>query len=75
MFDGEFEKMVMIEQKAIELLDTFVVNKGRVKAKSIILDCLKKDAVDKRMRLIRGASLYEKRAREYYNKYGTSGEF
>ena len=70
-----FEEIVKIEQKAIELLDTFVVNKARVKAKSIILDCLKKDAVENRMRSVRSTSLYEKAAREFYNKYGTSGEF
>ena len=70
-----FEQMVKVEQKAIELLDTFFVNKGREKAKTIILDCLKKDAVEKKMHSLRCASIYERGAAEFYSTYGTSGEF
>ena len=68
-------EIVEIEQKCLHYLDTFSVNSARIKAKQIILDCLKKDAVEKKMRGVRSTYLYEKSAREYYSKYGTVGEF
>ena len=68
-------EIVEIEQKCLHYLDTFSVNSARIKAKQIILDCLKKDAVEKKMRSVRSTYLYEKSAREYYSKYGTVGEF
>jgi len=70
-----FDKMVELEQKCLNYLDTFVVNSGRTLAKQIILDTLKKDAVEEKMRDVRCTYLYEKGAREYYAKYGTHGEF
>lgn len=70
-----FNDIVELEQKCLSYLDTFVVNNGRTLAKQIILDALKKDAVEQKMRSVRCSYLYHRSAVEYYNKYGTAGEF
>jgi len=72
---SEFKGMVEITEKLFKYLDTFEVNSGRETARQIILDTLRKDAIENKMRTLRSASLYEKGAREYYAKHGTSGEF
>lgn len=68
-------EIIELHNKLFYYLDTFSVNEGRKVAHDIIFDCLKKDAVEEKMRSLRCTSLYEKGAREYYNKYGTVGEF
>jgi hypothetical protein len=68
-------EIVELHKKMFYYLDTFINNSGREVAKNIILDSLKKDAVESKMRSVRSTYLYEKGAREYYNKYGTVGEF
>jgi hypothetical protein len=62
-------------QKRDRIMDTFVPNNGFDKAFEIINNELKKDVVNEKMRSVRSTYLYEKGAREYYNRYGTSGEF
>jgi hypothetical protein len=71
----EFNEMVELTQKMFYYLDTFMINNGRKLAADIIMDELKKDVSEKKMRLLRAGSLYEKNAREYYAKHGTVGEF
>ena len=71
----EFNEMVELTQKMFYYLDTFMINNGRKLAADIIMDELKKDVSEKKMRLLRAGSLYEKSAREYYAKHGTVGEF
>lgn len=68
-------EIIEVHKKMFYYLDTFMTNSGRDKAKGIILDALKKDAVEAKMRSVRSTYLYEKGAREYYEKYGTHGEF
>ena len=69
------QEMVVLTAKLFYYLDTFEINGGRETARQILLDELRKDAVEKKMRSVRSASLYEKGAKAYYAKYGTSGEF
>ena len=76
-----FNDIVELEQKCLSYLDTFVPNNGRTLAKQIILDALKKDAVEQKMKDMRfrntcvPVKTYEERAAEYYKKYDTVGEF
>jgi hypothetical protein len=72
---NEFQQMVGITAKLFYYLDTFEINSGRETARQILLDELRKDAVEKKMRSVRSTYLYEKGAREYYAKHGTVGEF
>lgn len=72
---NEFQQMVVLTAKLFYYLDTFEINSGRETARQILLDELRKDAVEKKMRSLRASSAYERAAVEYYNKYGTSGEF
>ena len=72
---NEFNQMVVLTAKLFYYLDTFEINSGRETARQILLDELRKDAVEKKMRSLRSTSLYEKGAREYYAKHGTVGEF
>ena len=58
-----------------ELTSTFVPNSAKDRLSGQILDLLKRDAVEKRMRLLRASSAYERSALKYYQRYGTSGEF
>jgi DNA-binding response OmpR family regulator len=71
----EFNEMVELTQKMFYYLDTFMINNGRKLAADIIMDELKKDVFDQKMRRLRAGSMYEKGARDYYNKHGTVGEF
>lgn len=74
-------ELIELHKKMFYYLDTFMTNSGRDKAKDIILDALKKDAVEAKMQNMRFNNTrtppksYEEQAREYYNKYGTHGEF
>ena len=68
-------EIVELHKNMFYYLDTFTNNSGREVAKNIILDTLKKDAVESKMRDVRSDYLYRKGALEYYNKYGTIGEF
>ena len=72
---SEFNQMVDVTNKLFYYLDTFEINSGRETARRILLDELRKDAIENKMRQLRSQNLYEKGAREYYAKYGTSGEF
>jgi len=68
-------EIIELHNKMFYYLDTFAINNGRKVANQIILDCLKKDMVESKMRKVRSAYLYEKGAAEYYAKHGTVGEF
>lgn len=72
---SEFKQMVELTEKLFYYLDTFEINSGRETARQIILDELKRDIVEKKLRQIRATSAYENGAIAYYNKYGTVGEF
>jgi hypothetical protein len=72
---SEFNQMVDVTNKLFYYLDTFEINSGRETARQIILDTLRKDAIENKMRQLRAQNLYEKGAREYYAKYGTQNEF
>lgn len=67
--------MVEMEKAILSYTDTFMVNSGRNLAKEIITHCLKKDLVENKMRKLRASNAYDRSALEYYNKYGTVGEF
>jgi len=70
-----FNEMVDLTNKLFYYLDTFEINGGRETAREILLNELKKNAVEEKIRLLRAKSAYEKGAREYYAKNGTQGEF
>jgi hypothetical protein len=72
---SEFKQMVELTEKLFYYLDTFEINGGRETARQIILDELRRDMVEKKMRQLRAKYSYERGAREYYNKHGTVGEF
>ena len=72
---SEFKGMVEVTEKLFEYLDTFEVNSGRETARQILLDELRKDAIENKMRGLRAQNVYEKSAKEYYAKYGTQNEF
>ena len=58
-----------------DLVGTFWINKGWVKALTAIHQGVKEDYVKEKIRKLRASTSYERSAREYYEKYGTSGEF
>ena len=72
---SEFKQMVELTEKLFYYLDTFEINGGREKAREILLDELRKDIVEKKMRQVRATSAYERGAIAYYRKHGTVGEF
>jgi hypothetical protein len=72
---SEFKGMVEVTEKLFYYLDTFDINSGRETAREILLNELRKDVVEKKMRSVRSSYLYKKGEAEYYAKYGTVGEF
>jgi len=61
--------------KQDELLKTFTQNRGYIKAAIAIHEAVRDDYFFEKMRKLRASTAYERGAVEYYNKYGTSGEF
>ena len=47
---NEFKQMVELTEKLFYYLDTFDINSGRETAREILLNELKKDVVEKKMR-------------------------
>jgi hypothetical protein len=85
---NEFQQMVGLTAKLFYYLDTFEINSGRETARQILLDELRKDAVEQKMLELRrknnariyreqlgDADPYETAAAAFYRKYGTRGEF
>ena len=85
---NEFKEMVELTQKLFYYLDTFEINSGRAVAREILLDELRKDAIEEKMQLMRMKNRariyrenapevdpYETGAQAFYRKYGTAGEF
>ncbi len=70
-----FNEMVDLTNKLFYYLETFEINGGRETAREILLDELKKDAVESKMLSLRASAAYEKSADAYYAKHGTAGEF
>lgn len=62
-------------RKREELMDTFIPNKGFDRAFEIVTDELKREAVEEKMKSVRASSSYERGAKAYYDKHGTSGEY
>ena len=84
----DMDEIIDLHSKVFYYLDTFSTNRGRSLAKDIIFDCLKKDAVEEKMKAMRmknKARIYRENAKEvdpyetaaqaFYRRYGTSGEF
>ncbi len=67
--------MVDLTNKLFYYLETFEINGGRETAREILLDELKKDAVESKMLSLRASTAYENAAEAYYAKHGTAGEF
>lgn len=61
--------------KQDELLKTFTQNRGYIKALVAIHEAVREDYFFEKMRKLRSKNLYDRSALEYYNKYGTVGEF
>lgn len=61
--------------KQDELLVTFWMNKGWVKALNAIHEGVKEDYVNEKMRKLRASTSYERGAAAFYSKYSTQGEF
>jgi len=61
--------------KQDELLVTFWMNKGWVKAINILHDEIKKDFFEEKIRKLRASTSYERGAAAFYAKNGTVGEF
>jgi len=61
--------------KQDELLKTFTQNCGYIKALVAIHEAVREDYFFEKMRKLRSKNLYDRSALEYYNKYGTVGEF
>ena len=58
-----------------ELMVTFWMNKGWVKALTAIHQGVKEDYVSEKMRKLRASTSYDRAAASYYQKHGTAGEF
>ena len=61
--------------KQDELMATFWQNRGWVKALTAIHEGVRDDHFFEVMRKLRSKNLYDRSALDYYNKYGTQGEF
>jgi len=61
--------------KQDELMVTFWMNKGWVKALNAIHEGVKEDFVKEKMRKLRASTSFERGAAAWYAKYGTVGEF
>jgi hypothetical protein len=61
--------------KQDELMVTFWMNKGWVKALNAIHEGVKEDFVKEKMRKLRASTSYDRGAAAYYAKHGTVGEF
>jgi len=61
--------------KQDELLKTFTVNRGYVKAAIAIHEAVRDDYFFEKMRKLRASTSYDREAKAYYDKYGTAGEF
>jgi hypothetical protein len=61
--------------KQDDLMVTFWMNKGWVKALNAIHAGVKEDFVNEKMRKLRASTSYERGAAAYYAKHGTVGEF
>lgn len=61
--------------KQEELLNTFWQNRGYATAAVAIFEVVRKDYVMEKMRKLRASTSYERGARAFYEKFGTSGEF
>ena len=81
-------EIIELQQKMFYYLDTFTNNSGREVAKNLILDSLKTDVVEQKMKELRlrnkariyreqlgDVDPYETAAKAFYRKYGTQGEF
>lgn len=66
-----------MNKELLEKLDEYVstFTYGKDVAKTILFDVMRKDYVDYKMRMMRYNNIYEKNAREWYNKHGTQGEY
>ena len=61
--------------KQEELLNTFVQNKGYIKAALALHEAIRDDYFFDKMRKLRASTSYERGAAAYYAKHGTVGEF
>jgi len=66
---------VEIFAKQDELLNTFVQNKGYIKAAIAIHEAVRDDFFFEKMRKLRASTSYERGAAAYYAKHSTVGEF
>ena len=66
---------IEIEQKYLNMVDTLCTNTASVRILPIVMDILKKDHSEKRMRMLRASSNYDRAAARYYAKHGTVGEY
>ena len=58
-----------------DLVGTFWINKGWVKALTAIHQGVKEDFIQEKMRKLRASTQYQRQAAAYYAKNGTAGEF
>ena len=61
--------------KQEELLNTFVRNRGYIKACIAIHEAVRDDYFFEKIRKLRASTSYERGAAAYYAKHGTVGEF
>ena len=66
---------ITLEQAYIRFTDTLWTNTASVRIRPIIMDMLKKEHSEKRMRMLRASSNYDRAAARYYAKHGTVGEY
>jgi len=66
---------ITIEQAYLRFTDTLWTNTASVRIRPIIMDMLKREHSEMKMRRVRSASNYDKAAAAYYAKHGTVGEF
>jgi hypothetical protein len=61
--------------KQDDLMTTFWMNKGWVKANLAIYEAVRDDYFFEKIRKLRASTSYERGAAAYYAKHGTVGEF
>jgi len=66
---------ITLEQTYLRFTDTLWTNTASVRIRPVIMDMLKREHSEMKMRRVRSAALYDQAAARYYAKHGTVGEY
>lgn len=66
---------VTIKEKYLAICNTLMINTASVRFRPIFMEIIKQDAADKIKSRQEAEEVYNKLAKAYYDRYGTSGEY